>query len=298
MNAIEVKHLMHSFGSKAVLHDVDMKVQQGSVYALLGRNGVGKSTLLQILMGLRAPTQVECLTIFGSVVSEMSIEERARIAYVAEGLKLPNWMTLTELENFAAPLYKQWSDELADDLRRRFYLESDKRIGAMSRGDQMKSALLVALAARPRLLLLDEPFTGIDVISKDEIVRAILNTAALDGCTVVIASHDIAEIEFLADTIGILSGSRLRLSDSLERLQDRFRRVELMTDSNDTIQLPPNYHVVERAGQRISFVLERRSQEPEAVEIRSLIPAARDFDVRPATLREMFTAVAVAPMEV
>ena len=158
MAVIEVDGLTHRYGSVTALADVDIQVPEGTLYALLGPNGAGKTTLLQILMGLRRPTAGR-VSLLGKGISELTLQDRASIGYVAEGQPLPGWMTLQQLEEYLAPLYSTWDHALADELRRRFRLNPGRRIKTLSRGEHMKAALLCTLAPRPRLVLMDEPFT-------------------------------------------------------------------------------------------------------------------------------------------
>ncbi|MGD8321778.1 MAG: ABC transporter ATP-binding protein [Gemmatimonadota bacterium] len=161
--AIEARGLTHRYGGTPALRNVDLDVGEGSLYALLGPNGAGKTTLLKILLGLLRPTRGE-VTVFGKDVRRLRPRDRARVGYVAEGQRLPGWMTLEALLRYLAPLYPTWDQALASELQRRFRLHADRKLRTMSRGERMKSALLCALAPRPRLLVMDEPFTGMDAL--------------------------------------------------------------------------------------------------------------------------------------
>src|SRR5687768_16966992 len=152
---ITTKGLSHRYGQLTALDKVDLAIPEGSVYALLGPNGSGKSTLLQILMGLLHPSAGE-INVLGKNVRSLTVGDRAQMGYMADGLRLPDWMTLRQLEAYVAPLYDTWDSALADDLRDRFSLDSARKIKTLSRGERMKAALLVSLAPRPLLILLDE----------------------------------------------------------------------------------------------------------------------------------------------
>src|SRR3954466_4423808 len=157
MMAVEVSRLSYSYGKVDALHDVDVAIPEGAFYALLGPNGSGKTTFLQLLMGLRRAREGR-VSILGVDQRALTVEQRARIGYVAEGQPLPGWMRLEQVEAHLAPLYPTWDPALAGELRDRFSLDPLQRVGTMSRGGRMKAALLCALAPRPRLLLMDEPF--------------------------------------------------------------------------------------------------------------------------------------------
>jgi ABC-2 type transport system ATP-binding protein len=221
MAVIEVSGLTYRYGATTALRDVAFEVPQGAIYALLGPNGSGKTTLLQILMGLRRAREGR-VSILGRDVATLTARDRASIGYIAEGQSLPRWMRLRELEAYLAPLYGTWDLSLARTLRERFGLDPEKKIRTLSRGDYMKVALLCALAPRPKLLLMDEPFTGMDVMVKDELVRGLLETAGGDEWTVVISSHDLDELEMLADWVGFINAGSMLVSEPMERLRGRF----------------------------------------------------------------------------
>lgn len=290
--AIVAEQLSYRYGRSHALRELDLTVPTGAFYALLGPNGSGKTTLLQLLMGIRRPHAGRA-TVLGRDVTVMNANHRAQIGYVAEGQRLPRWMRLQQFEAFLAPMYPTWDHALANTLRERFDLDPGKKLGAMSRGQYMKAALLCAVAPRPRLLLLDEPFTGIDIRVKDELVRGLLDSIAGDGWTVVLSSHDIGELEMLADWVGFLDNGRMQLSQSMESLRERFARVEIVasTDFDSNRDLPANWMSVERAGRRMSFVVDHTSG---AFDERVLRATLGDVSVesRGVTLRELFLALA------
>ena len=291
MAAVEVAGLTHRYGGVVALDDVSLTVPEGAVYALLGPNGAGKTTLLQVLIGLLRPRSGH-VTVLGTPREALRVADRARIGYVAEGQRLPGWMKLRQLEAYLAPLYPGWDPDLADDLRRRFRLDPERRVGKLSRGEQMKAALLCALAPRPKLLLMDEPFTGMDALVKDELVRGLLGAAAGEGTTVVVSSHDLAELETLADHVGFLDRGRLLLSEPMDTLRARFRRVELVGTHGapPADVLPPGRLMEERAGLRVSFLV--ADGDDVASTLRRTLGDDVVIDVRGATLREIFVALA------
>ncbi len=298
MVPIETAGLTHRYGrGVTALREVDLAVAEGSVYALLGRNGAGKTTLLKVLTGQLRPTAGRA-TVLGKDVAAITVQDRQKIGYVAEGLHPPGWMTLHELEGFLAPLYGGWDAGLAADLRRRFELNPTRRIGTLSRGEQMKASLLCALAPCPTVLFMDEPFTGMDVITKDEIVRGLLESANRTGTTILVCSHDLAELEPLADHVGFLEAGRLILSEPLEKLYERFARVHVTTSSPATLlpPLPPRWHSLERAGRQLRFVLERDGAgENIETDVLRRLPGASEVESEPASLREIFIALVGGP---
>lgn len=293
MNAVAVEGLRYRYGRAVALDDVSFAVPEGAVYALLGPNGSGKTTLLQILMGLRR-AQHRHARVLGVDCSKIGVQERQRIGYVAEGQELPGWMRLEQLEAYLAPLYPTWDCALATSLRDRLDLDPKKKIKAMSRGQAMKAALLCALAFRPKLVLMDEPFTGMDVVVRDELVRGLLDSAGNEGWSVVLCSHDIGEIEMLADWVGFLDAGRMRVSEPMDVLRGRYRRVDVTTasDVRDARTLPAEWLAVERAPRRVSFVAPSVGDVVDEAQVRARLDGVVRIDVREATLRELFVALA------
>ena len=222
MNAIEIVGLSKRFDSHFALRDVSLSVPSGAIYALLGPNGAGKTTLVHILMGLRQ-ADTGSIRLLGKDQRSLTLADRAQIGYVAEAQKLPGWMTLGALEAFLAPLYPTWDGAFASELRNRLRLRSTQVIKTMSRGESMKTALICALAPKPKLLVMDEPFTGVDVAAKDDLVRGILLAASEVESTIVISSHDIAELEPMCDWLGFLDQGELKVSRSIDSLREEYR---------------------------------------------------------------------------
>ena len=287
---VEVSHVTHRYGRRIALADLDLAVPEGALYALLGPNGSGKTTLLQLLMGLRRPVAGR-ISVFGKERASLTVADRAKISYIAEGQRLPKWMRLEQLESYLAPLYAGWDPALATSLRARFELDPRQVIGTLSRGQEMKVALLCALAPRPRLLLMDEPFTGMDALVKDELVRGLLDASGSEGWTVLLCSHDIGELEALADWVGFLDRGRMGLSETMESLRNRFKRVEIVAPTG-SITAQKEWLSVERAGQLTTFVLSHGGALSLQADLQALYPRATRIDVRDATLREVFVALA------
>lgn len=292
MAVVEVDSVSYSYGTREALHDLNLSIPEGALYALLGPNGSGKTTLLQILMGLRR-AQKGRVSLFGIDSGALSIDDRASIGYIAEGQALPGWMRLDQLEAYLEPLYPTWDRALASHLRERFELDPGRTIRSLSRGQHMKAALLCALAPRPQLLLMDEPFTGMDALVKDELVRGLLESAGSEGWTVLLCSHDIGELELLADWVGFLANGRMSLSQTMDAVRGRFKHVEVVTDGVDTIDRAngDDWLSLERAGNRLTFVMSNADSGFES-QLRSHFSSAAHVDVRDATLREVFVALA------
>jgi ABC-2 type transport system ATP-binding protein len=298
MPAIEAERLTYRYGRTAALRHLDLLVPDGALYALLGPNGSGKTTLLQILTGLRRAASGRA-AVLGVDCRALSWRDRKRVGYIAEGQPLPGWMRLEQLEAYLAPLYDRWDRALADQLRERFDLDPARRIATLSRGEHMKAALLCALAPRPELLLMDEPFTGMDALVKDDLVRGLLETSGAEGWTVLLCSHDIGELELLADWVGFLDGGTMRLSEPMDVFRERFKRVDVqLADGAPAAarDVPPEWLGVETAGARLSFVLSHPQDGSVERFVSAHLSGASRVDVRGATLREVFVALARHPL--
>ncbi len=293
MNAVEVQQLCYRYARKTeALHEISLDVPRGAIYGLIGPNGAGKSTLLQCCAGLRYAGSGS-VRVFGADTRKRSPIVAGVMTYMAEAVKLPARMTLAQLEAYIAPLHAKWDGALAASLRERFALDPARKVGTLSRGEHMKAALLCALAPHPTLLLMDEPFTGMDVMVKDDLVRGLLASATDTGTTIMVASHDLTELETVIDHLGIISNAKMVVSASMESLRARFRRVHvqapsevLVTAGHDTGWLG-----IEQAGRRLSFMADasRTSLVPEAMQLR--FPGA-EVEFSEPTLRELLTTLA------
>ena len=182
---------------------------------------------------------------------------------------------------------------MARELRERFALDPHRKIGTLSRGEHMKAALLCALAPRPQLLLMDEPFTGMDALVKDDLVRGLLEASGSEGWTVLISSHDIGELELLADWVGFLQQGQMRLSEPMDRLRERFKRVTVVGGNTmaDNLAVDAEWLAVARAGRRLSFMVSDAG-DTLAHGLRARFPDAERVEIADASLREIFVALA------
>jgi ABC-2 type transport system ATP-binding protein len=219
--AIEATHLTFGFDTGPdVLHDVSAVVPVGATCALLGPNGAGKSTLLELMAGLRRPRR-GTLRVHGTATADASNGAHTDIALVTIRALPPVGFTTTSLLRYVSAWQPRWDPATADALLERFALAGRQRIDTLSFGNRMKVQLLCALAARPRLLLLDEPFTGLDVATKDALVDGLLLADDPVPRTTIIASHDLAEMELLVDHLIVLADGRVRLTGNLDALREQ-----------------------------------------------------------------------------
>jgi ABC-2 type transport system ATP-binding protein len=292
MNIIETHDLTRKYGRMDAVHGLNLRVPQGSVFALLGSNGAGKTTTIKLLMDLVRPTSGSA-TVLGVDSRRLGERERAQIGYVSENQDLPLWMTVRQLLDYCRPFYPTWDRDLERRLLEQFALPADRKLKHLSRGMLMKAALLSSLAYRPKLLVLDEPFSGLDPLVRDEFIAGVLEVSELGEWTVLVSSHDIEEVERLSDHIALLEAGRLRLSETTESLQSRFRQVEVtLCDEGAQLANPPaNWLEVQRAGGLVRFVDSAYERGATEAACRERFPDSAVV-VRPLTLREIFLVLA------
>ena len=225
-HAIETERLTCRYGRTRAVADLTMHVPTGSIYALLGPNGAGKTTTLKALMNLRPPAS-GVARVLGVDSRALGPADLARIGYVSENQRIPSNLTIGEVEAFCRPWYPTWDAALATELRERFGLDPRARIKTLSRGTRLKVQCLLALAPRPRLLILDEPFSGLDPVVRDDLTTGVLSLADRDGWSVLLTSHEMDDVERLADHVGFLAGGALLVEEPMQTLLARFRRVEV-----------------------------------------------------------------------
>ena len=291
-NVIQTNGLTKKFRGKVAVENLALEVPEGSIYAFLGPNGAGKTTTIKLLMNMIFPTAGSC-EVLGVPSSTIGPEQFQQIGYVSENQKLPGWMTVPQLMNYCKPMYPSWDDAFCDRLLAQFDLPNDVKIKSMSRGMKVKASLLSSLAYRPKLLVLDEPFTGLDPLVRDEFIRGILELTETEGWTVFISSHDIDEVERLADWVGFIDKGTLRLSERREVLQDRFQQVEMALPEGFEIPstLPKEWLMPECAGHTFRFVESQYGDDAEA-RFKSVFPTIERVDPQALSLREIYLTLA------
>ncbi|MBI3417138.1 MAG: ABC transporter ATP-binding protein [Verrucomicrobia bacterium] len=210
------------------LSGLDLQVPRGAVCGLIGRNGAGKTTTLRLLMGLLRADRGR-VRVLGADLWIAPRSVRARVAYVSQSQQLPGWMTFTELNRYASHFYEAWDQVRARELARAWAMPPDQPVGALSGGEQRKAAVILALASRPEVMLLDEPSAGLDPIARRELVDALVSVLSEgDGCTVLLSTQVISDLERLVEYVGIMDRGRMLTSARLEELQQTTRRVQII----------------------------------------------------------------------
>jgi ABC-2 type transport system ATP-binding protein len=284
---IHTHGLKKRYGATQALSDFSIDVPDGSVFALLGPNGAGKTTAIRILLNiLRADSgKAEVL---GRDSRKLGPAELARIGYVSENRELPDWMSVEAFLGYCKGFYPDWKDSEAESLARSFGLPMKTRLRSLSRGTRMKAALASVLAYRPKLLILDEPFSGLDVIVREHLLESIAERTP--ECTVLIATHDLSDIESFATHVGYLSEGRLLFAEEMDALTSRFREVEVVAETIPAT-LPPDWMNVRRASGVIRFAHGHFDAARFDEEMRQY-GGVRDVTVRELPLRSIFIALA------
>jgi ABC-2 type transport system ATP-binding protein len=290
---IDVVSLSCRYRNTEAVREVSFAVQPRTVFALLGPNGAGKTTTIRALMNILRP-YAGVARVLGVDSRHLGPNELRSIGYVSENQELPAWMTVAELLAYCRPFYPTWDEHLCRKLVDDFELPTGVRIGRLSRGMRVKAALVSALAYRPRLLILDEPFSGIDPVVRDDLVHGVLERAGDEQWSVLISSHDLDDVERLVDTVAFLDGGCIVVCEPLSALQGRFRRVDVTVANGDVTPHDGaefGWIGMTSAGRVVRFTDTAYAGESSDARIAARFPGAR-VEVQPMTLREIFVALA------
>ena len=228
-NVVEVAGLSRCFGTTLALDHLSLHVPRGAVYGIVGANGAGKTTLIRHLLGLYRPQQGS-VRVFGRDPIQDPVGVLGHVGYLSEENDLPPWMRIHELLRYMRAFYPGWDDAFADQLRELFMLDRTKRVRDLSRGQKARTGLLVALAYRPELLILDEPSTGLDPLARRDILAAVLRTVAEEGWTVIFSSHLLDELERVSDHIAMLDKGRVIVHGPLDQVREAHRVLTVRFD--------------------------------------------------------------------
>jgi len=219
---IDISRLTRRFGAKTALDSVSLSLPRGAVYGLVGANGAGKTTLIKHILGLLR-AESGSVRVFGLDPVADPVAVLSRIGYLSEENDLPGWMRVDELIRYSRAFYSDWDDAYAEELGRSFALDPAAKVRTLSKGQKARAGLLVALAHRPELLLLDEPSSGLDPIVRRDILGAVIRTIADEGRTVLFSSHLLEEVEEVADHVTMISEGRIALSAPLDEMRQSHR---------------------------------------------------------------------------
>lgn len=287
---IEIHDLWKSFRHHDAVRGLSLAVTEGSAYALIGANGAGKTTTIKILMNMLEPTRGTA-AVLGVNSRQISLAELNQIGYVSENQELPERLTVGEYFDYLRPFYSAWDRALEKSLRRQLELPEDRRIGALSHGMRMKMSLGCALSFRPRLLVLDEPFSGLDPLVRDEFMDGLVSQAG--EMTILISSHELGEIEGFATHVAFMEEGRLLFDEPMSELTAHFRHVRVTLDHPASVpsELPHNWLHFQAIGNVVEFI-ETQFREGCKEQLGMFFDGIRGINADPMPLRSIFPALA------
>lgn len=287
---IDVENLSVRYGARPVLSSVSLDVPAGAVFALLGRNGTGKSSLVRCLLGHQRPTQGKTF-----IATEDVWKNRARlmnrVGFVPEDSDAPPEMTVDAVLRFCSRLYQSWDQKGALERLGRGAVPLDVPFGRLSKGQRKQVALALALAPSPDVLILDDPSLGLDVVARKVLFDELISELADRGITIFVTTHDLAGIEGIADRVAILRDGKVALNESMETLKWRFRRlryVRTSTEAESSLQ-PLTTLGVRKWGTGYEAIIS--NFDDLSFEGFRKTSGARDVEVSPMSLEEIFLAV-------
>lgn len=233
---IDVQNVNKAYGNVQVLRDLCLQVPEGSAFALIGTNGAGKTTTMRMLVNIIKPDS-GVAKILGVDSRALNYQNYLQIGYVSENQLLPARLTIEQYFNYLRPLYENWDRGFEKALRKKLALPATRALSKLSHGMRMKAVLVAALAFRPKLLILDEPLSGLDSLVRDEVIEGLLDQAG--ESTILISSHELNEIEYFTTHLAFMADGDLWFQESIEDLRARFREVFVTLSSQN--ELPSNY---------------------------------------------------------
>lgn len=285
--AIEIQSVSKRFGTKQVLEDLSFSVPAGRTFAFLGRNGAGKTTTIRMLLGLLKPDTGR-IRMLGLDPQRDAIEIRRRVGYMAEDQVMFGWMRISQLLDFIAPFYPTWDTDVARRYIRKFEIPQSTKVKHLSKGQNCRLALLLALAHRPELVVLDDPTLGLDPIMRKEFLRDVVEYLQGEGVTVFFSSHLLYEIEPVADVVAILDSGLIVRQARTEQLRDDVKWLILPSESYESLGELPGTLDVKRSGKRVAVVVENVQQAMTFLNKNGLTPEIIDLN-----LDEIFEAYVI-----
>jgi len=290
-SVIRTENLTKQFGRVAALSGLNLDVSEGATFAFVGPNGAGKTTAIKILMNILKPTSGHA-QVLGVDSTRIAGAMFTSIGYVSENQEQPEWMRVDGFMSYLRAFYPSWDRDLENQLVKQFELPLERKLKHLSRGLRMKVALASSLAYHPKVIVLDEPFSGLDPLVRDELIEGLLERAS--EATIFVSSHDLAEVESFASHVGYLEQGQIRFSEELVALAARFREVEVTFDDHPPMpeKWPETWMRPDSSAAVIRFVESRFDPERTKAEIRNLFGEARDVTFTSMSLRSIFLAMA------
>ena len=279
-DAIEIRGLGKTF-PQFRLGPLDLTVPLGAVYGLIGPNGAGKTTTINLIMGM-GEKDAGAIRVFGMDHLDNEVAVKKRVGYVAPDLILTAWKTVRRLIAFVRPFYADWDDAYCEDLMRRLGIGWNDRIASLSYGNATKLRLILALAHRPDLLLLDEPMAGLDAVSKQEVFQEIFDAVQDENRSVLISSHDLHDLERITDHIGFLNRGKMLFEGPTADIVNRYRLID--ATSSETLPQLPGGRVISRENGRTRILLDLAQSSVDSLPGHGI----QVVSATPVTLEELF----------
>jgi len=283
---IEAHGLTRYFGRNKVVDSLDLHVERGTVYGFLGRNGSGKTTTIRMLLGMLHPTRGTS-SLLSCNSGSLTPEVKAKVGYLAEGHPLYTWMKIREHAEFMRSYYPTWDQEWLNETLERYRLDPSQRIRTLSRGQRAQVALALCLAPQPELLILDDPTLGLDPVVRLDVLESVIDTIQRENRTILFSSHNLADVERLADRIGILEGGVLRADCRVDSFKAKVRRIRCVFPDGqplDDLAVPGLLRIRRRGGEVIITLAQYEEQRLD--QLRAL--GAHEAEVMDASLEELF----------
>jgi len=284
---IETRDLSKRYGETYAVRNLNLSVHPGRITAFLGLNGAGKSTTIRMLLGMIRPSEG------GGYVLGYRLEDpdenvamRKDVAFVSEDKRLYPYMTVAQMLHFTRGFFPAWRDDLAETLLRKYELPPGRKVRHLSKGMRTKLALILAIARRPKLLILDEPSEGLDPRGTEQLLETLTSECA-EGTTVFFSSHQIEEVERISDQICVIHRGTLVMDAGADELRQSWRRVDIVMPGAlkaDEFQMR-GVQTIRTRGQQVSVVV---SENTDGVVERAREAGANAIEVTPLNLRELF----------
>ena len=292
---VEIEGLTKRFfrEKQNAVSDLSLKIERGCFYTLLGGNGAGKTTTLKLLVGIHRPTSGSS-RLFGCQSERLGADMFRRIGYISETQKIHLNKTVQGLIDYVKPQYPSWDDSFSARMIEQFELPLDRKLKTFSRGMLLKAKQFLALAYNPELLIMDEPFSGLDPLVRQESIENLLEWAQSGNRTVVISSHDIDDIETISERVGIIDSGRLVLDEGMESLKERVQKVQFVTERANEFgeECPDSWIQRSRSGRVVEFTDTMHSPEKTTEAILREFPDASQIEYTPMGLKEIYVSLA------
>ena len=286
---IDINHLVRKYGRTDAVNGLDLRVRPGRCYGLFGRNGAGKTTTIKCLLNLLQPT-TGSVRLFGLDPRKSEVEVKARLAYVPDYVAFYPWMTVRDTLDYLASFRQRWNRATELDLLGQFRLDTDKKVGALSKGQRTQLALVGAVCADPELLILDEPTSGLDPIVRREFIQTVIGAyqeADPGRRTVFVSTHLITEFEGLIDEFTIMDDGRAALTLEADEARSRFQKIRARFAGAPPVIDFVEPRKIKRDGREVDITVNGNS---EAVLERLKALGPEEVSMEALTLEEIFVA--------